>query len=296
MACPNTPDTGDTTDPGTDVPDVPCDQRDADSDGVNACDDCDDTRPEAFPGAPEQCNGLDDDCDGEPLADEVDGDEDGLPDCWACEEAGYWDIVRDTSDGALDDALADEMSGLRCAYSETATWMFTRLDNEASTVECVYTGRTTTVVGTRPDPNNDMNVEHTWPQSQGADVSPMKCDLHHLFPTDVDANQARGNLPFGEVARSVDFSEGGSRRGDDSGGDEVFEPRDEHKGNVARAMLYMSLEYGWTLPSDQRALFVRWNSEDPVDADEIERTLDIAEHQSFANPLVTCPGVVERLY
>ncbi len=40
---------------------------DRDSDGVaggSGGTDCDDARPEAFPGAPELCNGLDDDCDG----------------------------------------------------------------------------------------------------------------------------------------------------------------------------------------------------------------------------------------
>ncbi len=38
---------------------------DGDSDGLTACDgDCDDTDPEAWPGAPERCNGRDDDCNG----------------------------------------------------------------------------------------------------------------------------------------------------------------------------------------------------------------------------------------
>ena len=39
---------------------------DADEDGFDASADCDDTRSDRFPGAPEQCgDGLDDDCDGE---------------------------------------------------------------------------------------------------------------------------------------------------------------------------------------------------------------------------------------
>ena len=38
---------------------------DADGDGVVAADDCDDADAEIYPGAPERCNDLDDDCDGE---------------------------------------------------------------------------------------------------------------------------------------------------------------------------------------------------------------------------------------
>ena len=38
---------------------------DADGDGVDAADDCDDADAAVYPDAPERCNGLDDDCDGE---------------------------------------------------------------------------------------------------------------------------------------------------------------------------------------------------------------------------------------
>lgn len=42
-----------------------CNATDEDGDGVTAEDgDCDDTNAEIYPGAPEQCNGLDDNCDG----------------------------------------------------------------------------------------------------------------------------------------------------------------------------------------------------------------------------------------
>jgi hypothetical protein len=55
---------------------------DADSDGHSSCDgDCDDLDPERWPGREENCNGLDDDCDGWLAPDERDKDGDGEAPC-----------------------------------------------------------------------------------------------------------------------------------------------------------------------------------------------------------------------
>jgi hypothetical protein len=60
---------------------LPCDPNiDADFDGSNQCQDCDETNGAIRPGAPERCNGIDDDCDG--LIDEgFDNDGDGFTTC-----------------------------------------------------------------------------------------------------------------------------------------------------------------------------------------------------------------------
>ena len=90
---------------GTGDPDA-----DADADGVRAADDCDDQRAGVHPGAPERCNGVDDDCDGE--VDEqaedaptwyADGDGDGYGDgdtpVTACERPhGFADRAEDCDD------------------------------------------------------------------------------------------------------------------------------------------------------------------------------------------------------
>ena len=58
-----------------------CVDPDADGDGTAREDDCGDEDAGAYPGAPEDCDGADTDCDGD-LADEFDDlDGDGLPDC-----------------------------------------------------------------------------------------------------------------------------------------------------------------------------------------------------------------------
>jgi subtilisin-like proprotein convertase family protein len=62
---------------------------DPDGDGAFACDDCDEDEPTVFDGAPELCDGIDNDCNG--LLDfdatgEVDADLDGVPGCADCDD------------------------------------------------------------------------------------------------------------------------------------------------------------------------------------------------------------------
>ena len=61
---------------------------DKDDDGESEITDCDDTNSNVYNGAPEVCDGLDNNCDGNLPEDEVDSDNDGLIDC---QEACYED-------------------------------------------------------------------------------------------------------------------------------------------------------------------------------------------------------------
>lgn len=76
--------------------DQDCDRRDddRDEDGYGFATDCDDLRPEAWPGAPELLNGLDDDCDG--WAETDDRDDDGLIDWFE------WQLGTDPNDPDTD--------------------------------------------------------------------------------------------------------------------------------------------------------------------------------------------------
>jgi len=171
-----------------------------------------------------------------------------------------------------------------------------------NTLECVYTGRLAVGYTSRTDAqtNFNFNTEHTWPQSMFSEAEPMKSDLYHLFPTDETANSIRGNYPFGVVASNVTWSVGNSKRGNSWNGNIVFEPRDVHKGNVARGMLYFQLRYsqnyGNFLDTAQENIFRVWNLLDTVDLAERNRNNAIALLQGKRNPLIDHPEFVSRIY
>lgn len=268
---------------------------DEDGDGYLA-EDCDPADPAVHPGAPERCNGRDDDCDGALGAWEEDLDGDGALDCAPCEAAGLYPEVQGLTDPA---AVIARLEGLtadvRCEYWRSQDLMYLSVDLlPGNVVECVYTGTQVEIRGGEPA-GGALNVEHTWPQSEGADVEPARCDVHHLFPATVEANERRGNNPFGELSGGSSWSEGGSSLGRDSAGRTVFEPRDSHKGDVARALLYVSLRYGRSISAEERGLFLRWHEADPPTAANHARNAGIAEYEGVANPYVACPGLVGRV-
>lgn len=151
--------------------------------------------------------------------------------------------------------------------------------------------------GTIPN-NNIINCEHTWPQSKFTgkfDKEMQKSDLHHLYPTDTNANSVRGNYPFEDLANSgspVDDEDCVASR---SIHGKSFEPPADHKGNVARALFYFSVRYHIQISSDQEATLKRWHQEDPVDEAEMKRNNEIYQVQKNRNPFIDFPELVSTI-
>lgn len=140
-----------------------------------------------------------------------------------------------------------------------------------------------------------LNLEHTWPQSQGANKKPMISDLHHLYLAEVETNSMRSNYPFCEVERA-DWEYEGSKLGYAAGGRQLcFEPPVSHKGNVARSLFYFATRYSKKINRMQEDLLRRWNQLDPVNERDILRNDRIEEIQTNRNLFVDYPELVDLI-
>ena len=207
-------------------------------------------------------------------------------------------------------------------YNNARDIMYSMIDiKDGNQLTGVYSGYTITL-DLSQDPSTNayeqgINCEHTWPQSLGAGSEPMKSDMHHLFPTKSNVNSSRGNDPFDESADSetdkwyrndyyiqtlpTEFiDEYAEKFNPPNQEDERFEPREEQKGNTARAMFYFYTIYGDVATEDywnlQDQTLIDWHFYDLPDAIEINRTNTISSYQGNVNPYVTDPSLVGRVF
>ncbi len=167
--------------------------------------------------------------------------------------------------------------------------LFTKLDNKNSVVCSVYDTKNCLTTSVVPSPKI-MNIEHTWPQSEGA-VGTAKSDLHHLFISDSPTNSVRSSLPFCDVEQ-IKWTNGESKRGHNKHNEHCFEPPKNHKGNVARALFYFSIRYQMPIDDHQESYLRIWNDEDPVDGEEEKRNFEISKYQGNLNPFVSNSNLV----
>lgn len=170
--------------------------------------------------------------------------------------------------------------------------------NGESFVTCAYTGERKVFSGpfdwTATGYSREHTYAHSWMATWPADSpeEPEYTDQHNLYPTNLSqANSPRSNLAFGEIDGDVVFSYLDGRVGY-MGSQLVYEPRDQQKGNVARAIFYMTVAYDFPLAYDQDAdkqaqeLLKEWHFADLPDNYEIARNEYIAELQGNRNPFV----------
>jgi endonuclease I len=185
-------------------------------------------------------------------------------------------------------------------YNTGRDRMFETIDDPTGhdTIECVYSGRRIYAPTRLEAQAQGFNTEHTWPQSFFGSADPMVSDVNHLYPTDAEPNSRRANYPFGPVA-NITWQDGTSKLGTRSTGEIVFEPRDVHKGDVARALFYFLLRYpsnyGGYMAATQEADLRVWYKFDPVSTKEILRNSAIATYQGKRNPLIDHPEFIDRI-
>jgi endonuclease I len=159
--------------------------------------------------------------------------------------------------------------------------------------------------------------EHCWPQSLGGmrtDRPGMGTDAHNLFCADASMNSARSNKAFAEGGAAVidrtplEGARDSDGRTDCRATATTWEPPDEAKGVVARALLYMACAYaqeGLRLserpPSakgrtmGRLSTILAWNARFPPDAWERRRATVVARYQGNPNPFVEDPTLADRV-
>lgn len=256
---------------------------------------------------------------------------------------GYYDSASGLKGDALRGALheiIDDHTRLPYTSSNTDTWDVIHLADQAegddSRILDLYRNRTFLKNDHWSSSNTSgWNREHSWPKSYGfsddGDCNYPYTDVHHLFASDPEYNEARGNIPYdwapsGSEAFPVDdLGFANYRSGEyESGFWEVWPLR---RGDVARAMFYMDVRYeggthgvtGCTEPdlrlTTDRSDFVwsgsqnlpvaymgilstllEWHLEDPPDERERRRNDVVFGFQGNRNPFVDHPEYVCEIH
>ena len=185
------------------------------------------------------------------------------------------------------------------------------------------------------------NREHSIPKSWfGGSTSSNTpgTDIFHIYPTSKNVNSLRSNHPYGEVKTSSNTTGNGSQYGTaldiyvdvatiagnnlvGTINQQVFEPVDEYKGDLARS--YMGTMIKWAgdyqadftssdgatifsgnytaagyfgLTSYGVALLMKWHRQDPVSQKEIDRNNGIQQTQGNRNPFIDYPYLAEYIW
>ena len=208
-------------------------------------------------------------------------------------------------------------------YTDCRDTMYAVIDiKEGNQLTGVYSGYTITLdMNQDPSANayeQGINCEHTFPQSLGAGDEPMKSDIHHLFPTKSNVNSSRGNDPFEEIPDEEThiwyrneysqtsipteyIDEFAEKYNPTNQNEERFEPREEQKGNTARAMFYFYTMYSDVADDDfwvlQKETLMDWHYYDEADEMETDRTWKIADYQDgLPNPFVLDSTLARRIW
>ncbi|OON67197.1 endonuclease [Hymenobacter sp. CRA2] len=205
-------------------------------------------------------------------------------------------------------------------YDQARGKMYNYVDVFNGQLTCVYSGYSVpkTIDSTATSTANVglINCEHTIPQSWFNEVSRMRSDIHHLYPTYTQWNSNRGSDMFAEIpdaqtriwmrnttSQSSIPSSNIDEWSEDSGS--LFEPREDHKGNLARTAFYFyTMHAGQNFDSGKEVItaladlqtLYQWHLADPVDAHERERNRRAAKAQGNFNPYIVDPSLVAKAW
>ena len=218
-------------------------------------------------------------------------------------------------DDLIDHLIDNYKTSSVLSYNGARDVMYGYIDNNNGSVECIYTEFSVDNVPTNnPRPivyEGGIDCEHLFPQSMYEGTQPMKSDIHHLRPCKSNVNSSRGNKPYNESNDNqtqtwywLDYQQNNppsqNRDQYSESASSVFEPREEVKGDIARAIFYFYTMYSNVADDNffesQKDILYDWHQNDPINQSEINRTWDIADYQDYPNPFILDETLVQRCY
>ncbi|MGM9747064.1 MAG: endonuclease [Paludibacteraceae bacterium] len=251
---------------------------------------------------------------------------------------GYYNAADGKSDAQLKGTLKSIIRQHTVIPYSSGTWeVFYYSDRDTNTNLCMDMYCDDWKPFTTPGAEvSGCNVEHSFAKSWwgGAEVDAYK-DCYHLNPSNKAANSARSNYPLGNVetpTKEVGSLKIGQRHHDALNEDHyIWEPKDEYKGDFARAYFYMATCYGKDLNGNPDSQFsahngwrldnkdvgsryamqndtylefqdweievlIQWHRQDPVSSKEIDRADAVNHFQHNRNPFIDYPCLAEYIW
>ena len=136
------------------------------------------------------------------------------------------------------------------------------------------------------------NREHVWTQSA---YPKSASDNHNIFACEGQINGYRGNKPFAEGGETVVVF--GHTTGCKQTNN-TFEPCDEAKGEIARSVMYGTVQYSYTMTNEIKsiALALKWHLEHPITERDTRRNEVVYENQGNRNPFVDHPEYACKIW
>ena len=259
---------------------------------------------------------------------------------------GYYDRANGLKDAELKDSLKSiirKHHSMDYGSGIGSTWevFFYSDRNEEGYIMDMYCDEWKKVT-TPGEVAAGCNIEHSFAKSWwGGSKNDAYEDCYHLNPSNNSANGSRSNYPLGVPEKDFKTGTGslkvGKRHHDELNQDHyVFEPKDEYKGDFARAYFYMATcyghwsdgtvetvlnpysnkqYYGWYVTNNdvgakfamqndnylefqpwEQEVLIIWHRQDPVSTKEIKRADAVSDFQHNRNPFIDYPFLAEYIW
>ncbi|MDY0345665.1 MAG: endonuclease [Bacilli bacterium] len=227
----------------------------------------------------------------------------------------YNSIAVSDSGSSLGQKLHNLMMSTHSTYVSYSSLTTTLKSTDS---KCFYSGQS----------YSSFNREHVWPQAKSKDgnvqlfgESYAGSDIHHIRASINEYNSYRGSTMFAPMfgtPRTINYTGGGVAKFGSGNNYGVTEPADAMKGDAARIIMYVYLHYGTDFggtlvagrtgklyitgvigansQADCFKLLRKWNAEDPVSSEEINRNNIAFQKQGNRNPFIDHPTFADRIW